>query len=534
MKKILTLVVALVMALSLAIPAMAAPFDGEYPILDEKVSLTIGIGTHANVEDWETNWQTLLMEELANVDVTFEVYGSEMLTQLTLAITSGAELPDILINNKLGLDLLYQWALAGAIIPLNEYVENDAYFIKDAIERTGVNFLPMVTSPDGNLYTLPQYNQSLTNEANDKIWVYQAWLDKLNLQAPTNADELYNVLKAFKEQDPNGNGEADEIPLIASTNNYEDSWWQAIMNMFIYVPDKAQSVKDGNVFYYAATEEYREGLKYIRKLLDEGLVDPMTFTADKTQVAALVNQEVPVVGMHMGAANFGTVNTPRIGEYVGIEPFKNAAGEAVTTFYPSLPVPAAVITADCENPEAAVTVLDLFYRDDMSIINHWGEEGKHWERAPEGLKASMKNMDIDASFKELEALWGTVQNIMWYQNGPWAREYAIASGRIIPENPLTTAYGAAQIQYAYSAAYPAEDEYIPRFIYTEEESDAVSMTITDLETYIKTARTNFMMNAEGMDIYSDEAWNAYLEQLKVIGMEEVLEVQQAVYDRMYK
>lgn len=542
MKKTLALVLTLVMALTMMCPALADSSnfnpDGEYPLLKEKVALTVGIGQHANVEDWETNWQTLLIEELANVDLTFVTYGNEMMSQITLAITSEAELPDIIISNAtsggLSLELLYQWALAGKLVPLNDYVDQYGYYLKDAIQRTGVDFLPLVTSPDGNLYTMPQYNQSLTNEATDKIWIYQPWLDKLELKAPTNAEELYNVLKAFKTLDPNGNGEADEIPLIASTNEYQDSWWRAIMNMFIYAAKEYQSVKDGEVFYYAATDEYREGLKYIRKLLDEGLVDPMTFTADKTQVRALVNAEVPVVGMTMGQAPFGTVNTPRIGEYVGVEPFQDANGVARTTFTPSLPTPAAMITTDCDDPEAAFRVLDLFYRDDISIINHWGQEDIHWKRAPEGMKSSMKNMEIDASFEEVETLWGTVQNIMWYQCGPWAREYAIASGRIIPENPLTTAYGANMIQYAYSAAYPADDEYIPRFIYTEEESDEISLMLTDLETYIKTARTNFMMNAEGMDINSDESWNNYLDQLNVIGMEDILKVQQAVYDRMYK
>ena len=42
-----------------------------------------------------------------------------------------------------------------------------------------------------------------------------------------------------------------------------------------------------------------------------------------------------------------------------------------------------------------------------------------------------------------------------------------------------------------------------------------------------------MMNAEGMDIYSDDCWNAYLAQLDTIGLQEVLPVIQEVYDRMY-
>jgi len=135
MKKTLALVLTLVMALTMMCPALADSSnfnpDGEYPLLKEKVALTVGIGQHANVEDWETNWQTKLIEELANVDLTFVTYGNEMMSQITLAITSEAELPDILISNAtsggLSLELLYQWALAGKLVPLTDYVDQYGY-----------------------------------------------------------------------------------------------------------------------------------------------------------------------------------------------------------------------------------------------------------------------------------------------------------------------------------------------------------------------------------------------------------------------
>lgn len=59
------------------------------------------------------------------------------------------------------------------------------------------------------------------------------------------------------------------------------------------------------------------------------------------------------------------------------------------------------------------------------------------------------------------------------------------------------------------------------------------MILSDLTSYIDTARTNFMMNNEGMDINSDESWNAYLAQLDAIGMQTALPILQAAYDRMY-
>ena len=50
-----------------------------------------------------------------------------------------------------------------------------------------------------------------------KIWINQTWLDNLGLDVPTTTEELYTVLKAFKENDPNGNGIQDEYPLVGGT-----------------------------------------------------------------------------------------------------------------------------------------------------------------------------------------------------------------------------------------------------------------------------------------------------------------------------
>ena len=524
MKRFAALLLALALSLSLAVSASA----------EDKPVLTIAIQQHGNVEDWETNEQTLLLEELCGVDLQFVTYPSEMKSQLTMAITGGSELADIIFNNP-GLDLLYQWALAGAVIPLNDYIANDAVYIKDAVERTGVDFFPFVTSPDGNIYTLPIYNQSLTNEAPDKIWIYQPWLEKLGLEAPNDAEELYQVLKAFKEQDPNGNGEADEIPMMSCTDEYPMGCFRAIMDMFQYIsPKNYYYVDEGTLVWAPTTEGYREGLQYLRKLFDEGLIDPMSFTADKTQLRALVNAEVPVVGMTVGMVPLGTPNTDRIVEYAGVEPFKNKDGVRVTSFDPSLPYPQAMITSYCKDPALAFKFLDTLYRSDMSIINHWGIEGRDWEYAGPDDECAYANMGYSASFREINALWGTVQNVMWYQTGPWAREYAIASGRVLPNDPRTTGARAATIQWAYSENYPSDDIHVPTLIFTEEESDEVSMILADLNNYTYTSLANFCLNTEGMDVNNDDAWNAYLAQLDTIGLQQVLPTLQAVYDRMYK
>ena len=549
MKKLVSLVLALVMILSLVPAALASNFNepGVAPIFKEKETLTIGVRNHANVIDFNTNDTTLYYEDLLNVDLQFEVYSAEMNTQLTMAITAGTELPDILFTKSVNAELMFQWAQAGAIIPLNEYYEKYGYYTQDAIERTGVDFIKMMYSPDGNIYTLPNYNQSMVNECRDRIWFYRPWLEKLNLEVPTNAEELYNVLKAFKEQDPNGNGQADEIPLMshASAAGAEsDSWWRAIMNMFMYYPYNNYSLNDGVVSYATVSDTYREGLKYIRKLFDEGLVDPMSFTADENQLKALCVSETPVIGMTVGNDAEVPLTGPETELWVLASPFKNAAGEMSTSFNASVPGVNVMITSWCKNPEAAFRFCDYLYHVDHSVTGQYGVKGVKWDWASElesteGYRASYYFCtDYPPSYYDIgDNVWGTVQNNSWYSHSNFARSKSIVSGKLVvidDEKTRANELKHNERYVDYFAAYPEEGEYIPMLTYTAEETEMTAMARADLETYMATARTAFMLNKDGMDIYSDAAWEAYLNQCKVIGIDLVTEAMQAAYDRMYK
>ncbi|MDW7659696.1 MAG: extracellular solute-binding protein, partial [Bacillota bacterium] len=180
---------------------------GVEPICKETVTLTIGLRENANVTDFTTNDMTKLIEERGNFKLDFQFYTSEMATQINLIIAGGdfKNLPDVIMLPP-GDAYVYQWGQAGAIIPLNDYYENSSYHLKMAVDRTGVDFKQMVTSPDGSYYGIPTYNQSLGNENQGKMWINQPWLDTLDLEIPKTTEDLYNVLKAFKEDDPNGNG----------------------------------------------------------------------------------------------------------------------------------------------------------------------------------------------------------------------------------------------------------------------------------------------------------------------------------------
>ena len=174
--------------------------------------------------DYETNKFTLFLEEKTGIDLTFYYlpYQKDQYTQKVNMMLAANELPDVFLglnavfqNNKLLLT-----AKQGLIIPLNELIEEYCVEIynlwENAMNREVKNIM---TLDDGNIYAVPKYSEYLNGIWPYRMWIYGPWLDKLGLSVPTTTEELYNVLKAFKEMDPNENGKPDEIPLVGAPNN---------------------------------------------------------------------------------------------------------------------------------------------------------------------------------------------------------------------------------------------------------------------------------------------------------------------------
>lgn len=516
---------------------------GVEPICKETVTLKIGLRENANVTDFSTNDQTKLLEERGNFDLEFDFYTSEMATQINLIVAGGdfSELPDVILL-KPGDAYVYQWGQAGAIIPLNEYYENSSYHLKIAEDRTGVDFKPMVTSPDGNIYGIPTYNQSLGNENPAKMWIYQPWLDELDLEVPETTEDLLNVLRAFKDEDPNGNGEADEIPFLGRPYDvypFLPPWLQVLVSPFQFIGGDHYVVNDGEIGVWYNTPEYREALQYIRTLFEEELMPDFQFTMDRTAWNNLSgNEEIVIVGMVEGLS---AAHTLRNEDYVGFGPLENTDGRVYTTFVPSTANISMMISSNSEVAEAAFRLGDLLTSEDQSIISRWGNEGQHWDYL-ENAKVDVSEMEAwfeDAGYPGYVVIyedpWGIVQNFHWYQAGPFIRQYGIAAGRVVPKDtPINSEYMIAQCikPYLDVTKETSKQHAVGKFIFTEEELTAITEVLNSLETYVNECVADFSLG--NLDINDDAVWNTYLQQLDDIGLQEVIEIVQGVYDRMYK
>lgn len=167
----------------------------------------------------------------------------------------------------------------GVLVPLNDLIEQYAPNIKAAMEKTPA-MKTLITAPDGNIYGLGAYTECFHCSYPNKMWINTEWLKKLNLEEPKTTAEFKQMLEAFKTQDPNGNGKADEVPLSGSTEDFGVRIIPYLMNSFVYDDDRnyLNLTPDGKVESAAIKPEWKEGLTYIKSLFDAGLIDPGAFT----------------------------------------------------------------------------------------------------------------------------------------------------------------------------------------------------------------------------------------------------------------
>lgn len=544
MKRILSLLLCGILLMSCT-SALALEFNAqtETPICKEPILLTVAVPDSAKIENYETNKQTLMLEERMGADLQFQVYpSSDYATKINLMVMSGDKLPDILIGGSFSDAMVYAWAQEGALTPLTEYYRNPeiAYYLNEAIDRCGTNFFSQLTMPDGEIFSVPQLNQSYGNEYPDKFLIYKPWLDALGMEIPNTTDELYAVLKAVAATDLNGNGIADEVGI---TGEGLQQWFSYLMNAFVYADDTSSYlvVNDGTLGYAYITDAWKEGLKYIRKLIAEGCIPVETITQDNTQWRSMINSDPQTVFglVWTSVSQITTGGEERANNYIDVPPMLGPEGVQYATFNESTCAPRFLVSADCGYPEAAFRLGDLMVSTYFSIMTRWGEEGVNWDwlenaEGWENFPPAVEGAEpFFAEYKDLKFWSSTQQNSAWMQNGPFIRQYGIANGwvRITQEDAAEQAERLsenANAHYQNGGWKPAET--FAKLLYTSEESAKAADIMATLTSYVSEKTANFLSGNLDINGY----WDTYLSELKAIGIDAALEVNQEVFDRMYK
>lgn len=524
-RKLAALMLALMLLVGLT-PAVMA---------EEPVKLVVAISGLPTVENYDTNYWTKKIEADNNVDIEFYLLPSDAndaATKLSLLVTSGAKLPDV-INMNIGDLAAYDYALNEVFIPLNDYYQSDlAVNIKQMNETDREYVYQNLKLPDGNVYSLFAYTPYPWNTMRNRFFINQDWLDKLGLEMPATTEELRSVLQAFVSNDLNANGKLDEMGIVGSTNGWGQQPLNYLMNAFLYADASRRYMDlgaDGKVFPSYTQEAWKNGLEYMASLSAEGLLSPLSFTQDYSQLTALVNVEGGMAGV-VAAGSLSAFDQV-LGSYALMPPLTGPDGVRYTAYYAPSPVPYWFITKDCENPDKAFSVGDYMLSQYNFYVTSMGEEGVDWTVDPEVLKEYKTPFEdllgTKPSIVALTNIWGKAQNTHWQGSHPRYQpvESAMQVGSIKIADEGTTVNYTAQHYVTYSPNVP--EVLLPKIVYTQDETDEIASIKTTIDAYAYDMAVAFITGVKPM---SD--WDNYLKELDQMGLEQYMAVTQTAYERV--
>lgn len=509
---------------------------------NEPVTLTIGIKIDPLVEDYETNYFTQMMEEENNVNLEFFTFPSDkdgFKSKLSLMISSNTTLPDIIDTEDLGESEVAEYGSKGIFVPINEYLDNPElakYFSQ--INDTDREFMYTNSkSPDGNIYCLTEYVPWDWNCGAFRMWYNQDWLTTLGLDVPSTTDEFYEVLKAEVNGNPNGNGINDEIGLVGAKDGWTLDVVAFIMNAFVYTsPYKGYwVVENGKVSPAYTSDGWRQGLEFLHKLSDEGLLSPLSFTQDQTQLKALIQKEGGVAGF-VPSGSYGTFAAGTALKYDEMQllpPLTGPEGQCNVAYSADLPFQVWFITKDCKDVEKAFTLGDWFYSEKASMVSRFGEEGVDWFIDAEGCKEYLSYGGDPVSYYTDVNFWGNLQNKNWQDRNPKYRGLDLSLTEAYAKISDLPAEGERwstipdfnpDFVESYAPHFPTE--FISKLPYTTEETEAISVSSTDIQNHFKEMTTAFIMGTRSLD-----EWDNYITELNNMGLENYVAVTQAAYDR---
>lgn len=550
-KRILSLLLAMTMALGLAACGKSEP-DPEGGSVPEggRPTVTVGVRTVSSVTTYEDNKLTKYLEDKLNINIDFVNFSStssEGITQLNTMIAGGDRLPDMLWGLGLSWDQYNSYGDQGYLMDLAPYFDDPDWELakeytwhERLLEGYGQDAYntAMYGRRDaaGHMYFFPGYGQSESDMIRAHMFINQTWLDKLGLEMPTTWDELVGVLRAFRTQDPNGNGIADEIPMLGAKYGYSDTVSWVLGNFDCFVNDKKlfNVDEDGNIYLPHTTDEYRQGVRVVRDLVSEGLLSPMTWTiASTSELPALWTPAngTAVVGVMAGHTSLRvTQDSPVLREYVPLPPLEDS--------YVSLSLPAGSnivhITTDCEQVDAALRLCMEVTNPDTYRRFRYGEEGVDW----------VETIDYETQIPMVKVInsdaYGGQTDSTWAMAGPYMCGGDPRVNTTTGEPPKAV----EDMDWNEYRKYITEEmvdvnmeharQYNPErlfntVIYNEQELEENGTSLENITAYVSECRAKFAVGQ--MDIDSDAEWNQYLSTIESLGSETLLKNTQAAYDR---
>lgn len=513
---------------------------GTFPIVKTPEEYTIFSISAPNVEDMETNDFTKFYEEKTGIKIKWELATRDNWKEkLNLALSTN-DYPDAIM--WFSPDLAKYGVKEGVFIQLDDLIEEN---MPNYIKMLGDN-INVTRQTDGHIYSVGGVNECYHCMYAKKMWVNTMWLEKMEMEVPTTTEEFEAACANFLELNPKGIAIGGTVP----GKGWHASFEEFLLNSFTLAQAGSQSFNDwtvvdgsGKVMTTANTAAYKDGVAWLKKLYDMGAIYEGNFTQTEEQLKTLVNQpDEPVLFLTTGTISNhidATANPEMYRHYDVMSPLKGPTGVQNTTFMKYSGISdggGLIITDKCENPAALLRWADWFYTTEGSLSSQFGaEEGKDWVLKPEG-KVGLNG----------EAAWYDVLNIYsaepqnhdWQDVGMAARpnDFRLSSATDADVDQKTADGLEALLYYSSKekmepfAQDPTVMDVLPGLKFTDAETTSIQTIGVEVAKSIAENRVAFITGTRNLEA----DWDTYVKELDSMGLQTLLEVYQAAYDRQMK
>ncbi len=497
--------------------------ESDHKIVDEPLELSIQMN-HARypryLEEWPVEQAARKATNIHLKDVTI---GANVRTDensgkteaLNLVLASG-KIPDIVGSSRLK-DFVNQYGPEGAFLPLNDLIDEHAPNLKAFFEKNP-NIASAIKAADGNIYYIPYLPDGKYGRA---YFIRYDWLEKLGLETPDNVDELETVLKAFRDNDPNGNGLKDEVPFFARQ-------WPEVLRLVTLWDGRSSGsdtyhdfyVDEGKLKHPYAGEGYREGIKNIARWYSEGLIDAEVFTRGNSSREYLLSENLG--GMtHDWFASTSGYNDSLKDKVEGFQfkafiPPASISGKRIEE-HRRIPIKPDgwAIGHTNKHPVETIKYFDFYFSEEGRRLVNFGVEGEQYNMVdgkPQFTEEFLTNGEpVNA---QLWAIGAQLQARGFYQDYEYERQWS-------------NKYALEGIEL-----YDQGDYLIDQFLgvaFNQEEQKVYDKHWASIRDYMLERQQAWILGSG--DVVAD--WDSYMAQLKKMGYDDVIAVMQSAYDRQY-
>ena len=538
MKKIVALVLALMMLLAMGSTALAT----------DKVTYYVRGGS-AEYEPYIYPGLVglLKIQEMADVEIEWTVVcgsGDEIKAQY-LAMLSSGKYPDVIqwVHRYDYVGDVPQLYADGIIIALNDVIDKYMPNYKALLEANPDVAKALKDDEGRYLYFTPINPLNTPDERVSATWQglqgRKDWMENVGIEElPTTIDGWYEMLVAFRDLDPNGNGEQDEIPFDAG-----QSGLRYFMPAFDILNGAYIDPDTGKVGFGEYSQNYKEFLETMNKWYSEGLIKDI-WTEDGSLAPAEVKDAAiyaDLAGSWLGLSNYWEQRLPQVQEknpnadFIAYPWIVDANGVAYGTDYNFSYGDrfTTVITVDCKNVEAAARLIDTMFTEEGTNCTTWGiEQGDDILTIPETAWCQGNGTyTVDENGVKHETEWANLMTENFY-DGAFANKYRYAMSHVSFPRWGAGDYLAAtrEPNYVASAKLWGEAsnalEYPAAIVLSVDAQKAAAPQLDEINAYINDMTKKFITGEEPLTNFDN-----YMDQLQKMGIEDLIAAYQAAYDQ---